>query len=306
MITATDALGRTLTLAGRARRVVSLVPSETESVADLGGLGVLVGRSEYCTEPRGQIEHVPTCGGTKNIDVHQVAALAPDLVLVNQEENAKKEVERLIAAGLPVHVSFPHDVRGSLAYTETLARLLGVESGPPPELLRATREAVRRAVERADTQRGPLPRVFVPIWMDPLMTFDGHTFASDLLELAGAINVFADRPRRYPLAADLGTAQALPAERITGRDTRYPRVTLDEVVARAPDLVLLPTEPHAFSELDAAVFRALPIPAATRGAIVFADGMDLFWYGTRLARSLGRLADLIDSFGRVPPDLQAK
>ena len=239
MITAVDALGRALRLAGPARRVVSLVPSETESVAALGGLGVLVGRSDYCTEPRGSIERIPSCGGTKSIDVARVAALAPDLILVNQEENAKKEVERLIAAGLPVHVSFPHDVRESLAYVETLARLLGVEAVGVEGALGATREAVRRALERGALRRSVPLRVFVPIWMDPLMTFDGRTFASDLLELAGAVNVFGNRPRRYPLAADLGTAPALPAEQIAGRDTRYPRVTIDEVVAQSPDLVLL-------------------------------------------------------------------
>ena len=270
--------------------MVSLVPSETESVADLGLLGALVGRSDYCTEPRGKIESVPTCGGTKSIEVTRVIALRPDLVLVNQEENAKKEVERLIDAGLPVHVSFPHDVRESLAFVETLARLLGIESAPA---LDATREAVTRALGHASTRIATPVRVFVPIWMDPLMTFDGHTFASDLLELVGAENVFADRPRRYPLAADRGAAAPLAPERTVGRDTRYPRITLDEIVARAPELVLLPSEPHDFSEADADVFRRLPIPAARDGRIVFADGMDLFWYGTRLANSIDRLAALM-------------
>jgi len=290
-----DALARTLRLPRAAQRVVSLVPSETESVADLGLFGALVGRSDYCLEPRGTIESVPTCGGTKSIDVARVIALRPDLVLVNQEENAKKEVERLIEAGLPVHVSFPHDVRESLAFVETLARLLGVDSAPA---LDATRAAVSRALGSASTGRASMRsatpvRVFVPIWMDPLMTFDGHTFASDLLELVGAENVFADRPRRYPLAADRGAAAPLAPDRTVGRDTRYPRITLDEIVARAPELILLPSEPHVFSEADAEVFRQLPIPAARDGRIVFADGMDLFWYGTRLATSIDRLAALV-------------
>ncbi len=291
MIAVVDALGHTVRLEAPARRVVSLVPSETESVVALAGAGVLVGRSAYCTEPREAVAHVPECGGTKSIDVARVVALAPDLVLVNQEENAKKEVERLLEAGLRVHVSFPHDVPGALAWLESLATLLGTPDAPA---LEATRRAVARALAAA-ASRGdaPLRRIFVPIWMDPLMTFDGRTFASDLLELAGAVNVFADRPRRYPLAADLGAAPALPPERVLGRDTRYPRVTPDEVVARAPEAVLLPSEPHDFGEADAAVFRALPIPAASRDAVRFADGMDLFWYGTRLAHSLERLRALV-------------
>jgi ABC-type Fe3+-hydroxamate transport system substrate-binding protein len=286
VIEVVDALGRTVRLAAPARRIVSLVPSETESVIALAGAGVLVGRSDYCIAPRDAVASLPTCGGTKSIDVDAVVALRPDLVLVNQEENAKKEVERLIDAGLTVHVSFPHDVSAALAWLESLARLLDTPDAPA---LAATRAAVREAFAIAGRREGPLRRVFVPIWMDPLMTFDGRTFASDVLELAGAANVFADRPRRYPLAADLGTAAPLSPERTEGRDTRYPRVTVEEVVARAPEAVLLPSEPHDFTEADAEVFRALPIPAAARDAVRFADGMDLFWYGTRLAESLKRL-----------------
>jgi ABC-type Fe3+-hydroxamate transport system substrate-binding protein len=285
-----DARARTVRLAGPARRLVSLVPSETESVIALAGPGVLVGRSDYCIAPRDAVAGIPTCGGTKSVDVDAVVALRPDLVLVNQEENAKREVERLIEAGLTVHVSFPHDVSGALAWLESLARLLDTPDAPA---LVATRTAVAEAIAIAARREGPLRRVFVPIWMDPLMTFDGRTFASDVLELAGAANVFTDRPRRYPLAADLGVAAPLPAARTEGRDTRYPRVTPDEVVARAPEAVLLPSEPHDFTEADAEVFRALPIPAAGRGAVRFADGMDLFWYGTRLAESLKRLRALV-------------
>src|SRR5688572_14735614 len=118
-----DALGRRVVLARPAQRVVSLVPSETESVAVLApaGIGALAGRTEFCIEPRGEIEHVPTCGGTKSIDVAKVIALAPDLVLANQEESSKKEVEALIGAGLPVYVSFPCTMRESAEYVRTLA-----------------------------------------------------------------------------------------------------------------------------------------------------------------------------------------
>jgi ABC-type Fe3+-hydroxamate transport system substrate-binding protein len=137
-------------------------------------------------------------------------------------------------------------------------------------------------------------RVFAPIWMNPLMTVNGETFISDVLDLAGAQNVFADRPRRYPLAADLGKAEPLPPERVGDRDTRYPRVTLDEVEERQPDLVLLSDEPHPFTEADADVFRALNIPAAKRGMVVLCDGKDLMWYGARSLEGLDRLAALVD------------
>ena len=83
---------------------------------------------------------------------------------------------------------------------------------------------------------------------------------------------------------------------MAGRDTRYPRVTTDEVVERAPELVLLPDEPHAFTEADAAVFAALPIPAATKRAILRTSGKDLCWYGARSAAGLERVRALIDAY----------
>ena len=99
----------------------------------------------------------------------------------------------------------------------------------------------QRAAETAAVGTPPV-RVFVPIWMDPLMTVHGSTFISDVLARVGAENVFADRERRYPLAADLGTGAPLPADRVADRDVRYPRVTLAEVTARAPSLVGSPDE----------------------------------------------------------------
>jgi len=130
---------------------------------------------------------------------------------------------------------------------------------------------------------------FVPIWMDPLMTIGGETFISDALRLAGAENVFADRVRRYPLAADL---RGQPAGDPGQRDVRYPRVTLDEVVARAPSLLLLPDGPHPFSEQDAEVFRALPLRG---GKVRLCGGRDLSWYGAQSVDGLPRLRALIAS-----------
>ena len=119
------------------------------------------------------------------------------------------------------------------------------------------------------------------------MTIHGETFISDALDLAGLANVFADRTRRHPLAADLGLAPPWSAEKTGTRDLRYPRVTLAEVVARAPEVVLLPDEPHPFTEADAEVFRALPIPAA-RGRVVRVSGSALSWYSPRIAERMLR------------------
>ena len=282
MVAVVDALGRRVALASPARRVVSLVPSETDTVARLAGVHRLAGRTRFCLEPP-EVEAVPVVGGTKDVDVEAVAALAPDLVLANKEENTRHVVEAMIAAGLPVHVSFPRTVPEGIEYLEAVATLLGVVE--PPELVQA------RAAFAAHAHREHAPvRVFVPIWKDPWMTFDEHAFASDLLALVGGVNVFADRPRRYPLAADLGKRAALTGARVAERDTRYPRIRLEEVVEREPELVLLPDEPYEFTGADRIALEAHLGPAVR---VVHADGKDLFWYGARLATSIESLAAVV-------------
>jgi ABC-type Fe3+-hydroxamate transport system substrate-binding protein len=216
-------------------------------------------------------------------------------VVANQEENSKRDIERLLALRLRVLVSFPQRVTHGIAHLARLARALGFIKGEEPaRTVVAEAYHAQRVAEEARAGQRPV-RAFVPIWMDPLMTVNASTFISDVLALVGAENVFADRARRYPLAADLGTGAPLPEDRVAGRDVRYPRVTLDEVVERAPEIVLLPDEPHAFTEADAAIFRGLDIPAARRGAVVFCDGKDLMWYGARSTEGLVRLAALVDA-----------
>ncbi len=116
-----------------------------------------------------------------------------------------------------------------------------------------------------------------------------------MLDLCGAQNVFADRERRYPARRGPRGSQAAAAEdKLGGRDIRYPRVTFDEVVARAPELVLLPDEPHPFTEEDARVFAALAIPAARGERIVRTSGKDLCWYGARSVEGIDRVRGLVD------------
>ncbi|HYV67855.1 MAG TPA: helical backbone metal receptor [Myxococcales bacterium] len=263
-------------------RVVSLVPSETLNVFALGAGDRLFGRTRYCVAPEGQVEKVPEVGGTKDVDVQAVAALEPDLILCNQEENSRPHIEQLARLQLPVFVSFPRRVADGLSHLARLSRIFGDEE-QSRELLRRGLRALR------DLEARPPPLdAFVPIWMEPLMTVNADTFISDALELAGGRNVFADRERRYPLQADIGGADPRPAGE---RDTRYPRVTLDEVVRRAPRIVLLPDEPHPFSEADARVFRTA-LPAAK---IAFCSGRDLSWPGAQSVEGLPRLRALLDS-----------
>ena len=294
-IKVTDDRGIVVSLREPPARVVSLVPSDTYSLVRLGAGDRLVGRTRYCVAPVGDVEGVEIVGGTKDADVDRIVALQPDLVIANQEENTRTDILRLEAAGLRVLVSFPRTIEAGLAHLARLARALGAGlREEPARSVVAEAYHAHRAAEGARLGRAPV-RTFIPIWMDPLMTVNEATFISDVLALVGAENVFAGRERRYPLAADLGKAGALGPDRVGDRDVRYPRITLDEVVAAAPALVLLPDEPHAFSEADAAVFRALAIPAAGRGAVVFCDGKDLMWYGARSVEGLDRLRALVDA-----------
>jgi ABC-type Fe3+-hydroxamate transport system substrate-binding protein len=269
-----DDLGRTLVFVRPPQRIVSLVPSDTYSVTALGAGDRLVGRTRFC-------EHaadVPIVGGTKDVDVDSVLALAPDLVLGNQEENSRKPLEAL-AGRVPVLVSLPRTVEHGIAHLARLARILAAAGEGPSA---GARKVVRAGYEVARARPNGR-RAFVPIWIDPWMTINADTFGSDVLAYAGLANAFGDRLRLYPLAADLGKA---PAGDAGERDVRYPRVTLDEVRARAPDVIVLPDEPYAFSEDEAGVLR----DAVPTARIVRVSGKDLFWYGAWTVDALPRLA----------------
>ena len=294
-----DSLGREIVLARAPLRIVSLVPSDTYSLVQLGVGERIVGRTRYCVEPASTVERVPVMGGTKNADVDAIIETFPDLVLANREENTKKDLERIAQAGIAVYVSFPKRVADGLAHLGRLARVLDIaDDGKVKDALKGHYEALRAAEAHID-RLAPVT-TFFPIWMDPLMTIHSDTLISDVLRLGGATNVFADRARRYPLAADLGKSAPLSPDQIEGRDTRYPRVGWDEVVERAPELVLLPDEPHDFTEADAARFRALDIPAAKRrdniAAVIKVDGKDFSWYGARALEGLTRVRSVVDRF----------
>ncbi len=273
-----DDLGRTLIFVHPPQRIVSLVPSDTHSLISLGATQRLVGRTTYCESP--EAAHVSTVGGTKNVDVEAVFALAPHLVIANQEENTRATLEAL-AARVPVLVSLPRRVPDGIAHLARLARILGVGDREP------ARSLIKRGYQLAGS-RQVARRAFVPIWMDPLMTLNADTFGSDVLAHVGIGNSFGDRQRLYPLAADLGKGEAVEA---TGRDVRYPRVTLDEVRQRGADLVVLPDEPHAFSAADEATLRAA-LPSVP---VIRVSGKDLFWYGAWTIEALDRLASQLSS-----------
>ncbi len=272
------------------RRVVSLVPSLTESLCDLNLADRLVGITDYCTRPAEIIRRIPKVGGTKNPDLVRITALQPDLVLMNREENREVDAKALQDAGIPVWVTHPNTIREALDLLWDVMDIF--EEGSASARVRLIE--IKYEWTLAATNSTTAKRVFVPIWRDPWMTINRETFVHDMLRVCGGENVFADRERHFPLAADLGQALPIPADdpRVTGRDLRYPRISLEEVIDAQPEIVLLPDEPYVFGEADAAQFAALDIPAAHSGAIYVVDGSLLTWHGTRIAHALRQLPQL--------------
>lgn len=284
------------------QRVVSLVPSVTETLFDLGLGNRLVAITDYCVYPAVGVARLPRIGGTKNPDVARIIDLRPDLVIANQEENRKEDVEALQAAGIPVWVTFPRTVADTFNLLWNIMDVFDAPAMVPRvRLIEQTMDWIWRISEKRveDQER----RVFVPIWLDPLMTFNGDTYASDLLRICGAVNVFAERERHYPLQADLGNAEPLPPDdaRLVGRDVRYPRVSIEEVVAVQPDTILLPSEPYPFNAEHIQLFSQLDIPAAKNKRIMLVDGSLLTWHGTRIAYALNTLPDLLYPPGEDQP-----
>jgi ABC-type Fe3+-hydroxamate transport system substrate-binding protein len=273
------------------QRVISLVPSVTESLFDLNIGNRVIGITDYCTKPADKVQKLPKVGGTKNPDIERIVALRPDLVIMNQEENRKEDAEALQAAGVPIWVTHPNTVREALDLLWTVMDVFEEPSMVPRvRLIEITYEWTLGVVR----EQAP-KRAFVPIWRDPWMTFNRDTYAHDLLRTCGVENVFAERERRFPLEADLGNVEPLPADdpRVEGRDVRYPRISLDEVVAAQPEIVLLPDEPFAFSQSDVDEIMRLDIPAAQNGQVYLVDGSLLTWHGTRIAYALRDLPPLL-------------
>lgn len=264
-------------------RIVSLVPSWTETLFSLGAGERVVGCTRYCVEPPEGVRGLPKVGGTKDVDLAAVIELRPDLVIANREENPRRAIEALQARGVSVLLTFAQSVREAVSELREVGRASGTEEAAENWARRIEREI--EEAEAAARARRSL-RVAALVWRDPWMAAGPQTYIDDLLRLCGAENVFSDRRRRYPLAADLGSG---PAHEPGERDTRYPRFSLEELRARSAELVLLPDEPYAFAEQDATELRAhLP------GVLVEpCSGKDLCWYGVRMAEAIPRVARLL-------------
>jgi iron complex transport system substrate-binding protein len=281
------------------QRVVSLLPSMTESLFDLGMGERLVGITDYCIHPAQGVANLPRLGGPQNPRLEQIIALRPDLVLANREENNPQAVRALAEAGLAVWVGFPCTVFEAVDELWTLAGLFQSTAA------RLGVQALERSLDwalAAAAERSPV-RYFCPIWFEEAadslpwwMTFNRQTYCHDLLACLGGENVFAGRQRRYPLPADLGME---PEQHPGERDTRYPRVTAAEIVAVRPELILLPDDPFVFDAARRLRLEALlaETPAVQNGRVIPVDGSLITWPGARLALALRELPALFDVAG---------
>ncbi len=273
------------------KRVVSLIPSMTESLFDLGVGDRVVGVTDLCTPPEEDQLRLQRVGGTKKPNLEAVRILRPDLVIANQEENSEDSVRALSEAGLTIWLTFPKSTVDALDLLWTIIKVFKLsEQVPLVETLARTLDWT----EKATTARLSIP-TFVPIWQGEkedigpwFMTFNYQTYANDVLAKVGGMNVFTARERRYPLEADLGTAEPEDAGE---RDTRYPRVTIDEVIESKPDVILLPNEPYAFEESHKSQIEEwlADTPAVESGRVHLIDGSLLTWHGTRLAKAVAEL-----------------
>jgi ABC-type Fe3+-hydroxamate transport system substrate-binding protein len=262
----TDAAGTRHAPAAPGARIVSLVPSLTELLCDLGLDAQLVGRTGFCIHPREAVRHLPKVGGTKDVKIARIRELAPTHLVVNKDENEKPTVNKLARFVPNVIVTFPV---GPLD-NPPLYRLFGNIFGREPQaesLCRAFDEAYAE-LER-EARNWPRERVLYLIWKAPWMTISRDTYISRCLALAGW---------------DTVPEQAA---------ARYPRLELTPELFEQTDRILLSSEPYSFRERHVEELNAL---VANRIGVHIIRGDYLSWYGSRAIPGLRYLKDLRRQF----------
>ena len=273
---AVDWLGVRHAPAGPDARIVSLVPSITELLIDLGLGAQLVGRTHYCIHPAEAVQRIPSLGGTKKISIPKLRLLHATHAILNVDENTV-EMAAAVRAEVP-HLIVTHPLGPD--DNPPLYRLMGALFGREREAaaLASAYEAARdRLVEAAAGL--PARRVLYLIWREPWMTVSRDTYISRLLALANWSTLGHD-----------------PAQ-------RYPEIDLSDALLRETDLVLFSTEPYAFTKADVAAFRAAH-PAGPPAALI--DGEYASWYGSRAVKAMDYLAGFAAGFGDSPRPANAQ
>jgi ABC-type Fe3+-hydroxamate transport system substrate-binding protein len=241
----TDQMGHLLEISQPPQRIISLVPSQTELLFDLGLEKQIVGRTKFCIHPQDKVKSKTIIGGTKNFHLDVIRQLGPDLIIGNKEENYVEGIREL-QQHYPVWMSDMENLDQALSMITGVGKITATED-------KATRlvAAIRRRFAALPPAEPVRAAYF--IWKDPFMTIGHGTFIQDMLRQAGFANVFQSR-------------------------SRYPEVSPEEIRQANPQVVLLSSEPYPFGEKHLAAFREL-----SPGALVkLVDGEMFSWYGSRL------------------------
>ncbi|WP_110052779.1 ABC transporter substrate-binding protein [Chitinophaga sp. S165] len=285
-----DQMGREVAIPCPPRRIISLVPSQTELLYDLGLDEEVVGITKFCIHPDNWFRNKTRIGGTKQLHIDQILALQPDLVIANKEENTAEQVKALMQH-VPVWVSDIHQLEDALDMIKSIGTITGKSEhasrmADTISLSFSKLNENKRDIQReqhAQSEPGAKHRPDIPdetnvrskrkqdslrtayfIWREPWMVAGGDTFIHTMLSYCGLENVFAETPR-------------------------YPGIDIEQLKALDCQLVLLSSEPYPFKEKHIAELQAL-LPMAR---IELVDGEMFSWYGSRLLKSAGYFRDLL-------------
>lgn len=266
-----DHLGREVIFSFPPQRIVSLCPSQTETLVELGLLSHLVGRTRYCVRPRTALKAVPTVSGTKTFTTVEISALRPDLVIAEKEENPKDRVLDLVTASIPVYVTDVSDLKTARKMILDLGGLTGT---------RARAEHLVSECDRTLSEtRGTFSKMtaLYLIWRNPWMAAHEHTYIHAVLEHLG----FENACRPFSMARpDAG---------------RYPALSAEDMRILDPDVVFLPSEPFPFRDRHAAEIREI-LPRTT---VLLIDGEPMSWYGARMRELKSFAHSLRENLERV-------
>jgi ABC-type Fe3+-hydroxamate transport system substrate-binding protein len=260
----TDQLGRLIEIQLPPKRIISLVPSQTELLFDLGLDDEVIGVTKFCIHPTEKTKRKQKIGGTKKLDMEMIRRLKPDLIIGNKEENNRSDIE-LLQTEFPVWMS---DIQTLKQATEMIFKLGDIlDRDPEANYLNHLINAGFKDLHILAQSNVRSMRVAYAIWRDPYM-FAGHdTFINDVLGYAGLTNVV--------------------------KQDRYPELSLEEISVLKPELILLSSEPYPFKEKHILEIKAI-IPNVE---VLLVDGELFSWYGSRLLKSVGYLFDLRAQLG---------
>lgn len=242
LLTVTDQMGREVTFSFPPSRIISLVPSQTEFLIDIGA--PVVGRTKFCIHPKNKVDDIPIIGGTKKFAIDKIKALQPDLIIGNKEENEKEGIEALTKA-YPVWMSDIFTLDDAFQMMVALGHYLNVER-TTNKIVESCKEALSKVKNSKED------RVIYLIWRKPWMTAGKNTFIDHILNYLGYKNLITK--------------------------DRYPEIALEDLKALKPDKILLSSEPFPFKEKHAEEIQNI-IPDVKCELV---DGELYSWYGSRL------------------------